>query len=54
MNLTQKQAARILGITVVCVGNYDRGMRYGPEGEVDVPIYIRYACAAIENNLPPI
>lgn len=53
-NFSQPDAAKKLGISVACVGMYDKGYRYCPPGPVDVPLAIRLAAAAIENGLLPI
>ena len=54
MGFTQREASVKLGIAVCTVSSYDRGERYNPPGRVDVPLFIRLAAAAIENNLSPV
>ena len=54
LGLTQNGAAAKLGVTAMCVYIYDNGKRYSPDRDIKVPLAVRLACSAIENNLPPI
>lgn len=58
MGFTYRQAASSLGICISTAGFYKAGVRRENKNDdskpVEVPKAILLACAAIENNLPPI
>jgi len=53
MNLSQRQAADALGLSIQALGNYERGSRYEDGREVKIPKSIALACSAIAAGLEP-
>lgn len=54
MGLTLKGVSTSLGISRNTAGNYCVGKRCDKQDEVEIPMHILLACAAIEHKLPPI
>lgn len=58
MKLSYSQASKAVGLSISSVGFYSRGTRKnqkeGDEKDVDVPMTVLLACAAVEKQIPPI
>lgn len=54
MRYTQPEVAKILGLSIAAVRNYEYGRRWSPPAEVLVPLVVRLACSSIEKGLGPI
>jgi len=54
MNLTQIQAAQVLGLYRNTIVNYERGTRLENGNEIKIPRTVALACAAIEAGLKPV
>jgi len=53
MNLTQAQAAIVLGLSKPTIENYDRGVRRGSGEAFEIPHVVALACAALWHKIEP-